>query len=260
MIGIFDSGLGGLTVAREIMRLLSDYPVVYFGDTARTPYGNKSKKAIERYAIENTKFLLSKGAKIIVIACNTASALAYDTIKKTFKAPVFEVITPAVNEAVAVTKNGHLGIIGTRSTVNSGVYEKKIKTFNFRLKTYNQPCPLLVPLIEEGWIGETETENILKEYLAPLRRKNIDTLILGCTHYPLLKPLIKKVMGKKVRLVDSAEAAAYEVARKVKEIPLASPFVKGGLRRIYVSDRTPYFQKIAENWLGQKIKLQIAKL
>jgi len=256
MIGIFDSGLGGLTVARAIMRRLPNWPLVYFGDTARTPYGNKSKRVIEQYAIENTKFLLGRGAKAIVIACNTASALAYDMLKKKFDAPIFEVITPAVEEAIKVTKNGRIGIIGTRATISSGVYERKLETCNLKLVTFFQACPLLVPLIEEGWAAKAETKSILEFYLKPLQAKKIDTLILGCTHYPLLKPLIKKIMGASVTLVDSAEAVASEVARYSQSVSSVSKKSAD----FFVSDITPHFQSMAEKWLGQKIKIQIATL
>lgn len=243
-------------MARAIMRREPNLPLVYFGDTARMPYGNKSKKIIEQYAIENTEFLLRKGAKIIVIACNTASALAFDALKKRFDVPIFEVITPAVKEALRVTKNGRVGVIGTRATISSGVYQKRLETCNLKLVTFVQSCPLLVSLIEEGWVLKPETKSILEFYLKPLRAKKIDTLILGCTHYPLLKPLIKKIMGAGVALVDSAEAVASEVSKQLESVSL----VPKKSADFYVSDLTPTFQTTAEKWLGQKIKIKVANL
>ncbi|MEA1901260.1 MAG: glutamate racemase, partial [Thermodesulfobacteriota bacterium] len=183
MIGIFDSGIGGLTVVKAIMENLFGYDIIYFGDTARTPYGTKSSETVKKYALENTEFLLSKGAKIIVIACNTASSVATESVAENFDIPIFEVITPAVELSINTSHKPCIGIIGTRATVKSGIYEKKIKKMNPHARVYSKACPLLVPLVEEGWLNKPETKMIVKKYLHPLKVRQIDTLILGCTHY-----------------------------------------------------------------------------
>ncbi len=255
MFGIFDSGLGGLTVVKEVLKRLPNRPIIYFGDTARVPYGNKSEEVIKKYANEGVEFLLSRGAQIIVLACNTMSAIAFETLKKKYDAPIFEVISPAVKKAVQVTKNGRIGVIGTRATVGSGVYEKKLKIENCKLKIYSEPCPLFVPIVEEGWVGQKETEKIVKEYLKPLQKAKIDTLILGCTHYPILKKTIKKVMGRGVKLVDSAEEVAKEVAKFFE----TSGFSFLGTRReckIFVSDKTDYLESWVGDWLGGDVKVE----
>ncbi|MEJ2656501.1 MAG: glutamate racemase [Desulfobacterales bacterium] len=187
MIGIFDSGIGGLTVVRSVMEHLPGYDIVYFGDTARTPYGTKSADTVINYSLENIDFLLQHGAKIVVIACNTASSVASIRVAETFDVPIFEVVTPASEQAVNRSEISVVGIIGTRATVKSGIYEKKIKKMKPEAKVYSVACPLLVPLVEEGWMKKPETMMIIKKYLLPLKVRQIDTLILGCTHYPLLK-------------------------------------------------------------------------
>ncbi|MBI5072112.1 glutamate racemase [Candidatus Falkowbacteria bacterium] len=257
MIGVFDSGVGGLTVVREIFKKLPDYKIIYFGDTARTPYGTKSKETIIKYAREDAKFLLDHGAKIIVIACNTASAVAADILRKESGVPVFEVIMPAVRAALSATKKGKIGVIGTRATVSSGVYETMIKKDNQGIQVISQPCPLLVPLVEEAWLNQPETKKIVRKYLQPLKNQQIDTLILGCTHYPVLKNIIKSRIGKKVVLVDSAE----EVVRELKEFLAKNSGVekslgKDGSHKFYVSDLTPQVPKIAEKLLGRVVKME----
>ena len=256
MIGIFDSGVGGLTVVREIFKKLPEYQIIYFGDTARTPYGTKSKETIIKYAREDAKFLLDKGAKIIIIACNTASAVASSILQKELGVPIFEVIGPAVKRAVGVTKNKRVGVIGTRATVGSGVYEESIKKINAEIQVTSQACPLLVPLVEEGWLDKPETKRIVKKYLQPLKNKQIDTLILGCTHYPVLKNIIKRI-GRHVKLVDSAE----EVVCKLQSFLAGNEGVEKILtksvdHKFYVSDLTPHLPRIAEKLLGQKVKLE----
>ncbi len=257
MIGIFDSGIGGLTAVKAIFQQLPDYEIVYFGDTARTPYGTKSPATIIDYAIQDTEFLLSKGAKIIVIACNTASSVATEALRDRFTGiPIFEVVTPAVIKAARITKNYNVGIIGTRATVNSNIYSRKIKEGNPNIRVYSNACPLLVPLVEEGWFKRRETRMILKKYLYPLKRKQIDTLVLACTHYPLLKDIIQVKMGKRVKIVDSSS----ELAAHVKNHLTEHPEIDGTLRRghnhqFYVSDLTPTFAEIAKKILGQPINL-----
>jgi len=257
MIGVFDSGVGGLTVVREIFKKLPDYKIVYFGDTARTPYGTKSKETIIKYAREDAKFLLDHGAKIIVIACNTASAVAAEILRKEFNVPVFEVIMPAVQAALSATKKGNVGVIGTRATITSGVYELMIKNSNKNIQVESQSCPLLVPLVEEAWLNQPETKKIVKKYLQPFKNKQIDTLILGCTHYPVLKNIIKARVGRKVKLVDSAEEVVYELKIFLaKNDSVEKSLIKDGDHKFFVSDLTPQVPRIAEKLLGQTVKFE----
>lgn len=274
MIGIFDSGIGGLTVVKKMFEILPDYQLLYFGDTARTPYGGRGEEVIKKYAQEDAEFLIKKGAKIIVIACNTASAVAAEELKKKLSVPVFEVVTPAVKKAIEVTKNKKIGVIGTRATIRSGIYEKLIQEHNKNSKVFSQAAPLLVPLVEEGWLKKPETKMIIKKYLHPLRLANIDTLILGCTHYPLLKETIKIKIGKSRKIVDSGEEVVLQLKEFLEKNPAAEQTLKkvrvgafglpnlpagggGALFACYVSDSTSRFQEIAQQWLGRKIKLQI---
>jgi len=261
MIGIFDSGIGGLTVVKSVMEQLPGYDIIYFGDTARTPYGSKSPETVVGYAIENTNFLLDSGAKIIVMACNTASSVAADTVAARFDNPLFEVVTPAAEVSIAASKNFRIGVIGTRATVNSGIYEQKIKAINPEARVYSAACPLLVPLVEEGWLMKPETVMIIKKYLHPLKVRQIDTLILGCTHYPLLKDKIQRKIGKRVNIIDSSIA----VAAKVKNFLNANKKVddqlsKNGKFRLFVSDITAQFEKTAKVTLKRNITLEQKKI
>ena len=256
MIGIFDSGLGGLTVARAIMATLPGYDIVYFGDTARTPYGSKSRETVSRYAIENTHFLMENGAKIVVIACNSASSVATKQLTGKFTIPLFEVITPAAELSVSVSTKTRIGVIGTRATINSGIYEEKIKKINPAAKVYSAACPLLVPLVEEGWLKKPETRMIIKKYLVPLKARQIDTLILGCTHYPLLKDDIQRKIGKKVSVIDSSLAVAANVKAYLDQHPETDANLsRSGKADFFVSDITDHFEKIANSVLKQKISL-----
>ena len=258
MIGIFDSGIGGLTTVRSFLDTLPGYDITYFGDTARTPYGSKSHETVIRYAKENTEFLINKGAKIIIIACNTASSVATEAISEQFDIPVFEVITPAVEMAVEVTTKSQIGIIGTRGTINSGIYDRKIKEQLPNAKIWSNPCPLLVPLVEEGWFTRPETKMIVKKYLSPLKTKQIDSLILGCTHYPLLKDIIQQKIGKRVRVIDSSVAVTSKVQRFFNENPdIESGLSKNKRLDIYVSDITSQFEKTARMILKKKIDLKV---
>ncbi len=275
MLGIFDSGIGGLTVVKEILKRLPNRKIIYFGDTARVPYGNKSPEIIKKYAEEGVEFLLSRGAQLIVLACNTMSAVAFDDLKKKYDIPMFEVITPAVRKAVEVTKNGRIGVIGTRATIGSGVYENKIFNFQFpisnknpkskiqnpksKIQVFSHACPLLVPLVEEGWMDRSETEKIIKEYLRPLVKAKIDTLILGCTHYPILKKTIKKMMGRGIKLVDSAEEAANEVASFCEKTGFNFVGSKTDCR-IYLSDKTEAVENWIGGWLGGDVKVEKVSL
>ncbi|MFH1598580.1 MAG: glutamate racemase [Patescibacteria group bacterium] len=256
MIGIFDSGIGGLTVVKEVFNILPDYQIAYFGDTARTPYGTKGDKTIVKYAQQDAEFLVQKGAKILIVACNTASAVAYDQLRQKFYLPVFEVITPAVRKAIAATANKRVGVIGTQATIASGIYERLINQEDSKIKVMSVACPLLVPLVEENWLTKPETKRIAKKYLKPLKNKQIDTLILGCTHYPLLKEMISQIMGKRVTIIDPA----HETAQAVKEFlaknqKVAQNTIKGSEHQFYVSDITPKNKNVAQSWLGRKIEL-----
>lgn len=208
MIGIFDSGVGGMTVAKAVEHLLPGHPLVYLGDTARTPYGPKSAGMIIEYSIENARFLVENGAKVIVIACNSASSVATSRLRKECNIPVFEVITPAVTEAVLQSVHGRIGVIGTRATINSGLYERLIKEKIPAATVFSKACPLLVSLVEEGWLNKRETKMILRRYLRFFKDHQIDTLVLGCTHYPLLSHLIRHRIGRRVQLIDSSEVTA----------------------------------------------------
>jgi glutamate racemase len=260
MIGVFDSGLGGLTVVKEIFRQLPGYGVVYFGDTARMPYGNKSRKMVTKYALQDAEFLVSHGAKIIVVACNTASALAMDELRRKIRVPLFEVVTPAVARAAQVSC-GRTGVIGTRGTVKSGVYAVKMRLVSPKTKVMATACPLFVPLVEEGWLNRPETLMIAKRYLHPLRWRKIDSLILGCTHYPFLRPIVRQVMGSKVVLVDPARETVSRLKHFLRAQPdLDKRLNHNGRRRFFVSDRTEQFSRLASHWLGGKIKLEESQL
>ncbi len=258
MIGIFDSGVGGMTVARAIEQLLPDYSLVYYGDIARTPYGPKSPSTIINYSIRNTEFLLEKGAELIIIACNSASSVATESLRQRFQVPIIEVISPAAARAIQISKTGQIGVIGTKATVKSNIYQKTITAERPDFKVYSQACPLLVPLVEEGWLNKRETKMILRRYLHPLKDKQIDTLVLGCTHYPLLKELIQARIGKRVKLIDSS----IETARYVKQFLADNP---GTVSRqdhtshnYYASDCTETAMKVAERIFSRPMELTVA--
>jgi len=258
MIGVFDSGLGGLTVVKELLAKIPEYKILYFGDTARTPYGTKSPETVTRYAIENTEFLLERGAKIIVVACHTVSSTAMPVLKERFKdIPFFEVVTPSFIKALKLTKKKIIGLIGTRTTVESGIYQRLFASADPEIKLYANPAPLLVPLIEEGWLNKPETRKIVKKYLIPLKMRGIDTLILGCTHYPLIKKLIAEKAGKRIQLVDPSEEVAEEVYHFLMNHPeLKKELPPNGEPEIWVSDLTPNFERIARLFLKRKVSLK----
>jgi glutamate racemase len=258
MIGVFDSGIGGLTVARALLDRLPGRDLIYLGDTARTPYGSKSRHTIEKYCLNNSKFLLHRGADIIVIACNTASSYAYDVVKRQFDVPVFEVIGPGAELAVQRSRTLRIGVIGTRATIASGIYEKRITAIAPEAKVFAVPCPLLVPLVEEGWLNKPETAMIVRKYLSGLKTKQIDTLILGCTHYPVLRDLIRRKIGSRVALVDSADAVAMQVGKLLGAPDHAShPDSASAVRcRIYVTDTAQQFRKTAQLILGKKVSIE----
>ncbi len=258
MIGVFDSGLGGLTVVKELLKRLPNYKILYFGDTARTPYGTKSPETVCKYAIENTRFLLARGAKIIVVACHTVSSTSIPILRESFPdVPFFEVVTPSFKKALRLTKNKKIGLIGTRTTVESGIYQRLFSEADPEIKLYTNPAPLLVPLIEEGWLKKPETRSIVKKYLIPLKMRGIDTLILACTHYPLLKKIIAEKAGKRVRLVDPSEEVAIEVAEYLsRQENVAGVVEPNGEPEVWVSDITPNFERIAGMFLNRKISLK----
>ncbi len=257
MIGIFDSGIGGLTVAKAILDCLPEYDIIYFGDTARTPYGNKSPETVIQYVLENTRFLANEGAKIIVVACNTASSLAFGQIKVNYKVPVFEVVTPAVDLAIEKSRKKRIGVIGTRATIASGIYEKKILDKAPGAKVYSAACPLLVSLVEEGWLKKPETRMIVKKYLFPLKVREIDALILGCTHYPILKSIIQRKIGKSVKVIDSSTSVAENVKRFLdNHEKIEKSLTKNRKIKMFVSDVTDQFEKTAKALLKRNVSLE----
>ncbi len=251
-IGIFDSGVGGLTVLREVRRLLPYEDIVYFGDTARVPYGNKSKATIVKFSTENIIFLLKKRVKIVIIACNTSSALALDYLKKAFNVPIVGVIASGVKKALAVSRNNSIAIIGTRSTINSKAYEKEIKRSRKKVRIYSQSCPLFVPLVEEGLLKGEIVNGAIGMYLEPMKQKKVDTLILGCTHYPLLKAAIADYL-KGVNIVDSAQEVAAHTKELLEEKSWFKPKPQKGLIKFYVSDEPAGFRKLAKLFLKHRI-------
>lgn len=256
-IGVFDSGVGGLTVAREIMRQIPNERIVYFGDTARVPYGNKSRETIINYSRQIIRFLQTEGVKAIVIACNTASAFAIDTVSKEFDIPIIGVIKSGAKTAVESTKNGHIGIIGTEGTIGSGTYEKFITSINPNASVIGKACPLFVPIVEEGMLHHAITDKVARMYLEPLKDTGIDTLVMGCTHYPLIRSTIAKVMGEAVTLVNPAYETALELKSLLHKEGIAnvcevdSPTL---MYRFYVSDSADQFKGFANSILPFDIK------
>jgi glutamate racemase len=252
-IGVFDSGIGGLTVVHALSRQLPHENIVYFGDTARVPYGPKSSQVVREYAAQDVDFLLSKDVKMVVIACNTVSSVALDVVQKHAKMPVVGVILPGAAAAVNATKKKRVGVIGTRATVNSLAYTHAIRQMNDEVKVFSQECPLFVPLAEEGWVDHKVTELVAKEYLFPLKQEKIDTLILGCTHYPILKRAIAAAVDGDVALIDSGEATAVEVERVLDANGLRNPSKQQANLQFYVSDIPAKFMEVGERFLGQKM-------
>ena len=252
-IGVFDSGIGGLTVAAAIQRLLPSEHIFYLGDTARVPYGGKSRSTVERYSIEIGGLLLAGSAKVIVVACNTASALAVPGMKEIFKVPVQGVVSPGAQAAAQSTRTGKVGVIGTRATIASGAYERAIRSLNPDIEVFSTACPLLVPLIEEGMFDDDITRTMLSRYLEPMLSAGIDTLVLGCTHYPLLRATIAGVAGPGVALVDSAENCAVAVKRLLEDAGLSAPAGRPGELRVALTDATEGFLRPAAEALGLRI-------
>ncbi|MDD3064894.1 MAG: glutamate racemase [Endomicrobiaceae bacterium] len=252
-IGIFDSGLGGLTVMSAVTKLLPKENIIYFGDTAHVPYGSKSNKVVTGFALAISKFLVKHDVKLIIVACNTASAFSLADLKKKIKVPVIGVITAGSAMAVKNTKNKRVAVIGTEGTIKSGAYLKEIKKQNKSVKVFSQACPLFVPLVEEGWFDAKITKDIIKEYLTEILKKKTDTIILGCTHYPLLKKSIQKVIGGNVEIIDSAIAIANEVKNLLHDKNIEND-AKQGRHVFYVSDCPEKFEKLGSIFFGKKIK------
>ncbi len=252
-IGVFDSGIGGLTVVAALRELLPAERIFYIGDTARVPYGGKSRRTIERYSVEIAGLLLAEQAKLIVVACNTASALAVPRLKQIFNLPVQGVIDPGAAAAVRASRNGRIGVIGTRATIASRAYEQAIHALAPEAEVFAEACPLLVPLIEEAWFDDEVTGQVLHRYLDPLLAGGIDTLVLGCTHYPLLREAIARVAGPDVTLVDSAHNCALAVEDILRVRGLAAPARQVGSLDVALTDATEGFLRVAE----QALELQI---
>ncbi|MDD4957637.1 MAG: glutamate racemase [Candidatus Omnitrophica bacterium] len=251
-IGIFDSGVGGLTAVRSIRKLLPGEDIIYFGDTARVPYGNKSKETITRFTSEIMSFLLKKDIKMAVVACNTASSLSLTFLKRAYRLPVVGVIVPGVKEAVKATKNHKIGVIGTNSTILSGSYERELRRVSPRAKLYTKACPLFVPLVENGMTSDPVTRMVSEKYLKTMRKRKVDTLILGCTHYPLLRKTIADTMHDIV-LIDSSSAVAKEVKKIIKDNGLGCFPRKKGRIKCFVSDDPTGFDRTARFFLGEYI-------
>ena len=253
-IGVFDSGIGGLTVARALFEILLNENIIYLGDTARLPYGTKSKETVILYSIECLKFLLSKNVKMVVVACNTASSVAVPFLQKITKIPVIGVLIPGSQGAVAKTKNKKIGVIGTLGTIKSNAYKKQIHKIERGIEVHSQPCSLFVQLAEDGWTENKIAELTAIEYLKNLKNSDIDTLILGCTHYPILKKTIKKVMGMNIILIDSGEETAKEVKKILENKILLNKQKNRGVHKFFVTDFPNNFRQISERFLGKNIK------
>lgn len=263
MIGIFDSGIGGLTVVKEVLRQLPEYQILYLGDTARTPYGNRSQELIYKFTEQAVDFLFKQGCQLIIIACNTASAEALRKIQQEWLPKnypdrrVLGVIRPVVEEAAKVSRFGRIGVISTRATINSGAYERELLSQDQKVQVFQQAGPLLVPLVEEGFINRPETNKIIRYYLRPLKLKKIDTLILGCTHYPILHKQIQSIAGKSIKVLDSAKIVAEKLKDYLARHPeIETKLEKNNDHKFLVTDLTESFKYNAEKWLGQKIELE----
>ncbi len=252
-IGVFDSGIGGLTVVKRLSSMLPAENLIYFGDTARVPYGSKSNSTVIEYSLQNAHFLMEKNVKAIVVACNTASSVAIQELKNNFKVPIIGMIEPGAKYAVSNSSSGRIGVIGTRATITNQAYSKEIKKLNPDVEVFEKACPLFVPLAEEGWIEHSATYEIAEEYLKELRDLKIDTLVLGCTHYPILANVIQKVIGENVKLIDSGIASAEVVRSEISRIGFETNSFGMGNHQFYVSDIPAKFQEVAELFLGRQI-------
>lgn len=252
-IGVFDSGIGGLTVLQALYEALPGENFIYLGDTARLPYGTKSNEVILRYSRENSEFLLAKGIKMLVVACNTSSAIALTEISHRTVVPVIGVIDPGAAVAVKASRNGKIGVIGTEATIASGAYTRAIQTLRPRAEIYTRACPLLVPLVEEGWTENEIAERTVAFYLDSLKQSGIDTLLLGCTHYPLLRGLFERVLGAGVRIVDSASATAAAVSKKLGELRLTATR-RSGSKSFFVTETPERFVRVGRRFIGDQVE------
>jgi glutamate racemase len=252
-IGVFDSGMGGLTVVRELMSQLPNESIIYFGDTARVPYGPKSPDTVLRYSREITAFLKGEGVKALVVACNTATAHALPALRREFDMPIVGVIEPGARAAAAVTKTKRVGVIGTAGTIKSRAYEKEIRKLLPDVEVTAQACALFVPLVEEGWLDSEVTRAVARNYLAPIVSAEVDTLVLGCTHYPLMKTVIGNVVGREVRLIDSAHETARQAGELLRERGLENGTPDGARYRFIASDAPDTFLGLGERFLGSPI-------
>ena len=259
-IGVFDSGLGGLTAVKEIMSLFPDESIVYFGDTGRVPYGTRSKETILKYTYDDINFLLSCDVKMIVIACGTASSAALPEIKTEFNVPIYGVVDSGAYEAARVTKNNKIGIIGTTATIKSGAYNKYLAEYNNKVQTFEKACPLFVPLVENGHFDTSVTKLVVEEYLKDIKDAGVDTLILGCTHYPLLKSAISKYMGDDVTLVSPGEEVAKFLRKKITPLNAHSEIRDRDQYSYYVSDSIENFEELGGIFLETKINGKVNKI
>lgn len=256
-IGVFDSGVGGLTVVKQMMKVLPHENIVYFGDTARVPYGTKSKETVTKYSKQDVRFLLSQEVKAIIIACNTASSNSLEELRAAFDVPLFGVVVPGVEEALRSTKNHKIGVIGTAGTVRSGAYERMICQKNSEMQVFSKACPLFVPLAEEGWTENSVAHQTAENYLRELIDKGIDSLVLGCTHYPLLKRCIGNTVGEAIKLVDPAKATAKQVQSFLAENGLLNESLAEGTRTFYLSDSTDTFAFLCRKALKHSYQAEI---
>jgi len=248
-IGVFDSGIGGLTVVKALRELLPNEDIFYLGDTARVPYGGKSATTVERYSLEMADMLLEENVKLVVIACNSASAVALGRLEQTLSVPVIGVIKPGAQAAVAATRSQHVGVIGTRATIKSGAYERELRALNPDINVNARACPLLVPLIEEGWLDDGLTDHVIARYLGPLTQEGVDTLVLGCTHYPLLADAIGRFLAGKAKLVDSAHTCAKAVEQLLDRHSLRAPRAGAASLQVALTDAPDTFLAVARRAL-----------
>ena len=253
-IGVFDSGIGGLTVVRELVQRLPNESILYFGDTARVPYGSKSAETVRRYSQEAAAFLMSRGVKAVVIACNTATAHAGEALRRTLPVPVLGVIEPGARAAVAASRSGRIGVIGTAGTIGSGAYDLAVRRKLEHARVYAQPCPLFVPLVEEGWMSDDAARLVAAQYLRPLQEMDVDVLILGCTHYPLMRPLLEELMGSDVALVDSAEETAREVEETLGREGLLRTNPEPPTYTFVASDSPLRFRDVGRTFVGDILR------
>lgn len=253
-IGIFDSGIGGLTVAKSVFKLLPNENIIYLGDSARLPYGTKSKETVILYSIECLKFLLKQKVKLVIIACNTSSAISVPFLSKITTVPIIGVIGPGASAATQITKNHNIGVIGTRATISSGAYQKEIKKLDKKAKVFSQNCSLFVQLAEDGWTDNKIAELTAREYLSDIRKSGIDTMIMGCTHYPILHKTIQKVVGKGIKLIDPGEETAKIAQKRLESENLLNKQKKEGYHKFFVTDFPANFKDVSERFLGKKIK------